>query len=336
VQLSIPLTNSLLLAILAYADGSLVITGLYSRRNTADLVPELLLLFDGGSTMKREATLGLTVLVLFALRSVGQTSDQRSETSRIYRVTVIERSLKAINYEYRSLPTNVDFRGTVLMPMVKGGAVVESKRGRTEIDAKLGNMEPPQRFGREYLTYVLWAITPEGRPHNIGEIVPDGSNRAKLRVTTDLQAFGLMVTAEPYSAVRRPSDVVVAENEVRSDTMGKIEQVEAKYELMPRGQYTWQPPSNLATTVPNSPKVSMDKYEATLQLYQAQNAIGIARVAGAEQYAPNTLLKAQQLLNEAQRLENSHQTRGSFVQVFADIVFEQPQLDGAVGFGNTD
>jgi len=199
------------------------------------------------------------------------------------------------------------------MPAAKGEALVESKRGRTEIEAKLEKLDEPQHFGREYLTYVLWAITPEGRPHNIGELVPDSFNKAKISVTTDLQAFGLIVTAEPYSAVRRPSDVVVAENMVRGDTIGKIEQVDAKYELMPRGQYTWQPPNGMAVT--SGPKVSMDKYEAISELYQAQNAIGIAQTARADQYAPNTFQKAQQLLNEAQQLQNRRGESKSVVQI---------------------
>jgi len=259
--------------------------------------------------MTRQAIIGL----IFAAGAVAQTVEQKSGSVPIYRVTVVERSLKAINYKYRSLPTRVDFRGTVLMPAAKGEALVESKRGRTEIDAKLEKMEEPQRFGREYLTYVLWAITPEGRPHNIGELVPDSFNKAKLSVTTDLQAFGLMVTAEPYSAVRRPSDVVVAENQIRGDTIGKIEQVDAKYELMPRGQYTWQPPNGMA--VVGGPKVSMDKYEAMSEVYQAQNAIGIAQTARADQYAPNTLQKAQQLLTEAQQLQSNRGDSKSVVQI---------------------
>ena len=265
--------------------------------------------------MKREASGVLIVSVLFAVCSAGQSPDQRhgGETSPIYRVTVIERTLKAVNYKYRSLPTRVDFRGTVLMPPVKGEALVESKRGRTDVDAKLENLEGPQRFGREYLTYVLWAITPEGRPHNIGEVIPDPWNKAKLHVTTDLQAFGMMVTAEPYAAVRRPSDVVVAENQIRGDTLGTIEQVEAKYELLPRGQYTWHPPNGLEQ--PTGPKVSMSKYEAMSQVYQAQNAIGIAQTARADQYAPNTLRKAQELLKQAQQMQSTHPGSRSVVQI---------------------
>ena len=249
--------------------------------------------------MKRRILVNTMVLTLCSLPAVGQRVDREAP---IYRVTVIERTVKAINYQYRSEPTMVDFRGTVLMPKAKGEAMVESKRGRTEIDAKLDNLGDPQRFGREYLTYVLWAISPEGRPHNIGEVMPNGSNKARLRITTDLQAFGMIVTAEPYSAVRQPSNVVVAENMVRGDTMGKVEDIEAKYELMPRGHYTWDVRSDLAWKA-NAPKVSMNEYEALSELYQAENAVGIARVASAEQYAPNTFAKAQQLLEEARRLQ---------------------------------
>jgi flagellar motor protein MotB len=228
----------------------------------------------------------------------------QSGTVPLYRVTVIERSIDAVNYQYRSGPTKIDFRGTVLLGSGKGEATVESRQGRTEIDAKFENLAAPTRFGHEYLGYVLWAISPEGAPHNLGEIVPDGSDHARLHVTTELQVFGLIVTAEPYSAVRQPSDVVVLENQVRPDTLGRTQPIQAKYELMPRGQYTWQVQERLANAVTNAPKVSMEQYEAILEVYQAQNAIGIARAANAEQYAPNTLAKAQQALAEAQRLQS--------------------------------
>ncbi len=156
----------------------------------------------------------------------------------IYRVTVVSRNLEAVNYEHRGGPTPIDFQGTVLLPHAKGTAIVESHRGSVAIDAKFEHLEAPTRFGREYLTYVLWAISPEGRPKNLGELLVDSSNKAHIKVTTDLQAFGLMVTAEPYYSVSIPSDVVVAENVVRPDTIGAREEVTAKYELMPRGQYT--------------------------------------------------------------------------------------------------
>ncbi len=236
---------------------------------------------------------------------------QQNAPSPIYRVTVTERTVKAINYQYRNGPTLIDFRGTVLMPKAKGSAWVDSKAGRTEIDARLENLGDPQQFGREYLTYVLWALTPDGRPHNLGEVLRGHSDKSHLRVTTEMQAFALIVTAEPYSAVRQPSDVVVLENAVRPDTVGTIEQVEARYELLPRGQYAWQKPEGEPA---GGPKVSMRKYEELLEIYQAQNAVGIAQAAGAEQYAPNTFAKARQLLANAQQLEHSKGDSSRIIQ----------------------
>jgi flagellar motor protein MotB len=218
-------------------------------------------------------------------------------------VTVVERTIRAINYQYRSLPTPIDFKGTVLMPKAKGSALVESKQGRTEVDAHFDNLTAPTTFGREYLTYVLWALTPDGRPHNMGEVVANSYDHAGLRVTTDLQAFAMIVTAEPYSAVRQPSDVVILENEVRPDTVGISEQVNARYELLPRGQYSWQKPdaAEAAAADRNAPKVSTAEYEELLEIYQAQNAVGIARAAGADELAHNTLEKAELLLKQAQQ-----------------------------------
>jgi outer membrane protein OmpA-like peptidoglycan-associated protein len=222
----------------------------------------------------------------------------------IYRVTVVSRTLQAINYEHRSGPTKIDFQGTVLLPKAKGDATVESKRGRISVDARFDHMDPPTKFGREYLTYVLWAITPEGRPKNLGELVVDGSNKAKISVTTDLQALGLMVTAEPYYSVTTPSDVVVLENIVRPDTIGRVEEVAAKYELLPRGQYTLNiSPNQLRTVGSEAEALPYDRYEAVLELYQAQNAIQIARSLGADRYASDTLSKAETLLGEAQSLQ---------------------------------
>uniref|UniRef100_Q01VL0 OmpA/MotB domain protein n=1 Tax=Solibacter usitatus (strain Ellin6076) TaxID=234267 RepID=Q01VL0_SOLUE len=246
--------------------------------------------------MIRTLVLGITTFS-FALPAISQ------QTVPLYRVTVVQRQVNSVNYQYRSGPTKVDLRGTVLMPHAGGDATVESKRGRTEITAKVHHVVAPGRFGREYLTYVLWAITPEGSPHNLGEIVPNSSDSASVTVTTDLQAFGLIVTAEPYSAVRQPGDVVVLENEVRPDTIGRVQPITAKYELMPRGHYTWNVDQN---PEPDGPKVSMREYEAITQIYQAQNAIGIARTANAAQLAPNTLSEAERMLAEAQRLQTAH------------------------------
>lgn len=214
-----------------------------------------------------------------------QTSDKPVETGQpmpIFRVTVVSRTTKAINYHHRSGSTRIDFRGTELMPQARGEAKVESGMGSTKIDTKLEHLSPAGQYGPEYMTFVLWGITPEGRPANLGEVVLEGDH-AKLHSTTDLQTFGLIVTAEPYFAVTQPSDVVVAENFVRNDTTGTIEQVEAKYELLQRGQYVL----NRSQYQP----VKVDP-KGPLQLAQAQNAVEIARLAGAERYAADSFQKA--------------------------------------------
>ncbi len=225
----------------------------------------------------------------------------------IYRVTVERRTVVAVNYGHRGEPTRIDFRGTVLLPEAKGEARIESRSGSVEVDAKFERLTPPTRFGREYLTYVLWAITPDGRPINLGEVVADGSNKAKLKVTTQLQAFGLIVTAEPYFAVTQPGNIVVLENVLRPDTVGKVEQVAARYELLPRRPYPAGPRTveirDAAPEDSGSKKLTQDEYEAVLALYQAQNALQIARAEGADRYAASTLRKAGQLYADAQKLQ---------------------------------
>jgi outer membrane protein OmpA-like peptidoglycan-associated protein len=239
-----------------------------------------------------------------AFCAVGAMSQTSTDPQPIYRVTVVSRTLQAINYEHRSGPTKIDFEGTVLLPRAKGDATVESKRGRISIDARFHHIDPPTKYGREYLTYVLWAITPEGRPRNLGEVLVDPSNNAKLSVTTDLQALGLIVTAEPYYSVTSPSDVVVLENVVRPDTVGRVEEVSARYDLLPRGQYTMTiNPRQLRSVEGEGEKLPYDRYEALLELYQAENAINIARSLGADRYAPESLRKAESLLSGAQDMQ---------------------------------
>jgi outer membrane protein OmpA-like peptidoglycan-associated protein len=207
----------------------------------------------------------------------------------IYRVTMTARTAKAISYRNRSGPTKIDFRGTSLMPNAHGEAKVESRKGYTKIEVAFRNIPEATQFGAEYLTYVLWAITPEGRTSNLGEILRNGTS-GKLDVTTELQVFGLVVTAEPYFAVSRPSDVIVMENEVRSDTVGKIELIDAKYELLERGQY--QHLTNVLDLKING--------KMPLELYEARNAIQIARTSGAEKFAGDTFQKAVSNLKQAE------------------------------------
>jgi outer membrane protein OmpA-like peptidoglycan-associated protein len=200
----------------------------------------------------------------------------------IFRITVVSRTTKAINYNHREGSTKVDFRGTELMPAAKGEADVKSQMGSTKVETRFEKMTPASQYGPEYMTYVLWAITPEGRAMNLGEVVLEGDH-AKLSSTTDLQSFGLIVTAEPYFAVTQPSDAVVAENFIRQDTVGTIQPVEAKFELLKRGMYI------VNRSEYKQPKVDP---KGPLQLGQAENAVEIARMAGAEQYANETFQKA--------------------------------------------
>lgn len=210
----------------------------------------------------------------------------------VYRITVTARTTKAVSYRHRSGATKIDFKGTEFLPNASGEAKVESKQGRMEIEAEFDGLQPATKNGAEYLTYVLWAITPEGRTTNLGEILLNGT-KSKLDVTTDLQVFGLVVTAEPYFAVTQPSDLIVMENVVRPDTMGKIEEIDAKYELLQRGQYEH---------LSNPLALKLDK-KLPLEIYEARNAVQIARAMGADRYATETFQKAEKSLAEAEAYE---------------------------------
>jgi len=228
-------------------------------------------------------------LAQFALAQAPQAPNptQRVENgpTPIYRITVVARTTKAINYNHRSGSTRIGFRGTALMPDARGEAKVQSEQGVIKINAEMEKLGPATQFGHEYLTYVMWAITPEGRATNVGEVLLNHSGKTKLDATTQLQSFGLIVTAEPYFAVTQPSDVVVMENFVRTDTVGTIEEVDAKYELLQRGQYVLNvKPGDIHPRELNS--------KVPLELYEARNAVEIARWTGAEQYAGDTFQKA--------------------------------------------
>ena len=213
-------------------------------------------------------------------------------TTPTFRVTVISRSVQAVNYQHRSGSSKLDFAGTSLMPSANGVAEINSKRGSISIQAEFGNLQKPTTFGNEYLTYVLWAISPEGRAVNLGEVLLGGNHRSKLNVTTDLQAFALIVTAEPYYAVRQPSNAVILENVVREDTKGTTEAVNAKYELMERGGY-------IPTGYKFDPVVLNAKLP--LEFFEARNALRIAQSEGAEQYASDSYKHAVQLMDNADR-----------------------------------
>lgn len=210
----------------------------------------------------------------------------------VFRVSVFARTTKAVNYRHRGGSTMVDFRGTDLMPAVGGHAKVDGKAGRLAINAELTHLQPASSFGGQFLTYVLWAITPEGRAVNLGEILPSEGGKSKIEVTTDLQAFGLIVTAEPYYAVVRPSNKVVAENILRQETKGFEEPIDAKFDVLEGSQYTIDVP---AEKLPSSQAGNVP-----LDLLEARNAVAIAKAAGAQQYAPDSLTKAEDMLQRAE------------------------------------
>lgn len=247
------------------------------------------------------AALVLTAQVFAQTSQTGSTSLQSTQTQQdiklepmdqtpTFRVNVVGRTATAINYRHRGGATKIDFKGTNLMPNANGEAKVESKQGYIEIEVEFDDLGKPTQFGNEYLTYVMWAITPEGRATNLGEVLLNG-NRSKLNVTSELQAFGLIVTAEPYFAVTQPSNLVVLENVIRPDTVGKAEVIMARYELLEKGGYV-PTGTNFAPTVFNS--------ALPLEFYEARNAVRIAELAGAQKYASDSYIRAAGLLKQAE------------------------------------
>ncbi len=262
-------------------------------------------------------TLLFVAAIVLSVPATAQTKSQNLTVERMsptptFRVVVISRSVQAVNYKHRSGSSKLDFAGTDLMPAANGEAQVNSKRGSIDIDAEFGNLQKPTTFGNEYLTYVLWAISPEGRAVNLGEVLLGGNHRSKLHVTTDLQAFALIVTAEPYYAVRQPSNAVVLENVVRDDTKGTTEAVNAKYELMERGGY-------IPTGYKFDPVVLNAKLP--LEFFEARNALRIAESEGAETYAGDSYKHAVQLMNTADGYAtNKHIDRKPLIAVAREAV----------------
>jgi len=215
----------------------------------------------------------------------------------IFHVKVVDRNLDAVNYLNRSGSTKIGFQGTDLLPQARGEAKVNAVTGKTEISVKLSGMKQANSFGEEYLTYVLWAISANGRPQNLGELELSGDN-ASLNVTTSYQTFGLIVTAEPYFSVSQPSDVVVLQNVFTDKTQGVLQQVNIHYSLLPKGLYAPTAGQN-AIEHPIS-----DRMHTPLALFEAWNAERIAKSVGAEKYAPEIWQKAETELTNANDIQN--------------------------------
>ena len=235
-----------------------------------------------------------TAFVLLAASLLGTVDAARAAdaTTPVYQVTVVEPSIKAINYDRLNGTTNIELRPTVLLPHAEGTAAVKSEMGTYRVKAQFKSLESPTKFDPSVLTYVLWAVSPEGRAENLGEVVPRGGT-SFLTATTDLQTFALIVTAEPYFGVSQPGNIVVFENAVPEKSKVKFEVADVKYEFQKRGQYTTRiAPADMKP-------VQMDK-KVPFELYQARNAVKIAKAEGADSYAPEVFNKAASSLREAE------------------------------------
>ncbi|HKW88327.1 MAG TPA: OmpA family protein [Candidatus Acidoferrales bacterium] len=245
----------------------------------------------------RKAYFSLPVLLLCGASFVSaqaapqqQSQSQQEKSAPLYSITLEGRTTKAVNYLHTNGPTPIGFEGTPLLPYGKGEAKVESKRGAVKIAAKFSGLVAATKFGPQYLTYVLWAISPEGRATNLGEILAQ-NGKGKLDVTAQLQAFALIVTAEPYFAVMQPSELVVMENVVRPDTAGNVEEIDAKFDLLRRDQYS------VLSTDYQAPKLQPG---VPLSMNEARNAVQIAKAMGADHYASDSFQKASRLLQDAE------------------------------------
>ena len=213
-----------------------------------------------------------------------------------YKITrnVVERCINVMDYRYRTGTTKLEFRPTALLPDAHGNIEVKDRHGRTEIDIKLEDLTPGSVLGPEYLTYVLWAVTEDGRTINLSEVVPDQNNKFELVIAADvLPSFGLIMTAEPYFAVTQPSNFVAAEIDSMPGEACFIRRNTVIYTLLERGQYYANVPALEVTTIYS------DKIEP-LDLSEARNALRIAWWSNAAIYAPASYAEAKNLLHEAE------------------------------------
>jgi outer membrane protein OmpA-like peptidoglycan-associated protein len=219
----------------------------------------------------------------------------------------VSRTTKAVNYRRTGGAAKIDFQGTELMQQASGEAKVQNKGSRVEIEAKFASVDEATKFGLEYLTYVLWAVSPEGRAVNLGELVLKGG-AGEVKAITDMQTFGMIVTAEPYFAVTQPGNTVVLEN-IMSTSMTKVENITASYELVGRGVYS------SANTRIEGAIFGIDR-KTPLELFEARNSVRIAHNALADKYSAATLAKAEQQLRAAEE-SYAHKSDRKAVQAAA-------------------
>jgi outer membrane protein OmpA-like peptidoglycan-associated protein len=226
--------------------------------------------------------------------------------------SLISKSTVAIGFTVGGGSTKVDLTGTSLMPQANGEAKVQARAnaGLTNIEVSVKGMTPPSKLGAEYLTFVLWVVTPDGRTGNSGELLINKNGEGKLVATTPAQTFSIIITAEPYFAVRVPSEMVVLEMETRKNTKGKLFPI-TEYKLMKRDQY-----AKLGNPLALTPDLS----RVPLEMYEARNAVDIAKARGAAQYAPDIFSKAQASLTMAESYLTSSADRKQIVSTAKQAV----------------
>ncbi len=269
------------------------------RPSTSPMVNHVAVPIRFGSIFSAFALLGM--LTFGALGVTAQTTASSSGAGT-------SRTARAITYRRGSGAVKVSLGGTDLMPRITGQAQVENKGSRVEIEANFQGMEDATKFGFEYLTYVLWAVSPQGRAVNLGEVQVKNGN-AEVKAITDMQTFALVVTAEPYFAVSQPGDEVVAENaaEVRG------ENVNATYSLLARGVY-----SSSNTKIDNV-IFGIDRKTPT-ELFEARNAVRIANNAGAAKFASAAIAKANQQLQDAEESYRQKHDKKTVISEARDAV----------------
>src|SRR5258707_4434267 len=243
---------------------------------------------------------------VFAAPALGQAPSSAGPPASVSRTT------KAVSYRRAGSIAKIDFQGTELMSGATGEARVQSKSNRIEIEAKFLGLDEATKFGLEYLTYVLWAVSPGGRAVNLGEVVLK-TGGAQVKAISDMQTFGMIVTAEPYFSVTQPGNTVVLENVFGPATLGKVENIDASYELLGRGIY-----SSSNTKIENA-IFGIDR-KTPLELFEARNSVRIAHIALADKYATSTLAKAQQQLRSAEEIYARKSDKKTVIAAAREVV----------------
>jgi outer membrane protein OmpA-like peptidoglycan-associated protein len=225
-----------------------------------------------------------------------------TSTPNAQTTATVSRTTKAVHYRLQGGQTKVDFRGTDLLQGASGEAKVEGKKTNFEIEVKYQGLEDATKFGLEYLTYVLWAVSPQGRPVNLGELSLDHHGNAQVKAYTDLQTFGMIVTAEPYFAVTQPGNMVVMESAPLGGGAG--ENIDARYELVTRGTYS-------STNTHIQDAIFGIDSKTPLELFEARNALRIAHIAAADKYAASIISKAGQQLLHAEEVYRQKQNKAA-------------------------